>query len=633
MFENLSIQKKMNYLILMVTASIFGAAVFVFVAMMHIESQYSHLHKNSMQGTLETLEIEKNLNYVSRTTRDIMLGGEYDKDMKELKESIEEIRAYFVSLEKMMAEDASLGMVQDAKSSTMEFLDKSYAMMLSLTAEQIQDNKTEIYLQYKTELTPFANTSRTAFKKLVTFKNNELTENSASLAEEINFYKMLVLAAGTLCGIVIFVVATLVRKSITSGITKFTELISHSANGDFSHDCVNCNSKEELGVMGLALSKLISHVKDLIHEINTTITEASQGSFSRQISSARMDGEFIIAINNVAKSIEFMKVQSSKVKRDAFNSVLSIKSIHVSESLSLIQDDLRNNIEDLKTVTGATKSAAELAHNSRENINAIVNDLSELSEQVSINNQSIGELAAQANQITSVIELITDIAEQTNLLALNAAIEAARAGEHGRGFAVVADEVRKLAERTHKATGEISVSIKSLQQEMNDIQSSSTSMKITVEGSSEKIHNFEETLIHLSESSNQIVGYSYSMENSIFVLLAKIDHILYKSRAYNSVISLKKVLKTSSPHECRLGKWYDSEGKRRFSATASYGKIAAPHAIVHDKANTNLTYLENDAEFATIQHADAIIENFDKMEEASTKLFTLLNTMLQESKV
>jgi len=633
MFENLSIEKKMNYLVLMVTASIFGAALFVFFAMIQIESQYTHLHKNSMQGALETLEIEKNLNYVSRTTRDIMLGGNYKKDMEELSESIEKIRALFISLEKMMTHDASLNMVQEAKNSTMNFLDKSYLMMQGLTPEQIQEDKIQIYHKYKAELTPFADASRISFKKLVTFKNDELTKNSLSLAKEIGFYKIFVLIAGLICGVIIFIVATIVRKSITNGITKFTKLISHCANGNFSHESINSNPKEELGVMGIALSKLINHVKELIHEINTAITDASQGSFNRQISSANMDGEFVIAINSVAKSIEFMKVQNSKVKRDAFNAILSTKSIHVSESLSLIQDDLRANIDDLKTVTAATKSAAELAHNSRENINAIVNELSQLSEQVSTNNHSIGELATQANQITSVIELITDIADQTNLLALNAAIEAARAGEHGRGFAVVADEVRKLAERTHKATGEISVSIKSLQQEMNDIQTSSTSMKVTVEGSSDKIHNFEETLVRLSESSNQIVGYSYSMENSIFVLLAKIDHILYKSRAYNSVMSLKKVLQTSNPHECRLGKWYDSEGKRRFSATASYAKIAAPHAIVHDKANTNLTYLENDAELATIQHCDVIIENFNKMEEASTQLFTLMNSMLQESKV
>ena len=299
---------------------------------------------------------------------------------------------------------------------------------------------------------------------------------------------------------------------------------------------------------------------------------------------------------------------------------------------SIIISNLRENIGNLKEVTRATTHASDLSISSRNNIAAIVKELNDLNEQVNNNNANISELAAQTNDITSVIELITDIADQTNLLALNAAIEAARAGEHGRGFAVVADEVRKLAERTHKATGEISVSIKSLQQGMSDIQGSSTIMRKTVEGSTEKINNFESTLEDLSSSSTKIVTYSYEMENSIFIVLAKLDHILYKFRAYNSVMSLEPLLETSTPHECRLGIWYDNEGKERFSNTSSYSKITTPHAVVHNNANQNLTYLDNDAANNTLQHADEIIDNFDKMETASVELFKLMDTMLLESK-
>ncbi len=631
MFSNMSISKKMNYLVGIVTASVIGTSFSVFFAMSNIESEYHALQDKSMRGAIEVLKIEKSMNYISRTSRDIILGGNYEKNIKKLHSNVENIRKSFVILDDTMSDSASKELVAKAKTNTMKFLNSNLDIMDGLRGVDIVNECKAIYKGYKTSLTPYSNASRESFKKVVWYKEKELKEKASKMDGEIGFYKYFALISGILIVSLIFFIAFSVRTSITSAIETFSKLMQKSATGDFSHDKIDTNSETELGRLGVSLEKLLNQLDSFICEINDSITKAAEGDFSRKISNKGMNGEFKEAILHLKNSIEIMEALNNKKRQDTLNSQLSVLNVKVTESLSVIQDDLRQNISDLKEVTVATKEASELTTTSRDNIENVIDELGKLTEQVGINNDAISNLASQVSDITSVIELITDIADQTNLLALNAAIEAARAGEHGRGFAVVADEVRKLAERTHKATGEISVSIKSLQQEMSDIQTSAESMSKVVDTSSEQIYAFGETLVTLNDNASNIVHDAFSMENNIFIVLAKIDHILYKSRAYNSVISNEHIIDTMNSHDCRLGKWYEKEGKERFASTSSYSAIASPHQIVHDSANKNINFADTHSIVEVVDNTNEIIKNFNAMEEASSKLFILLDSMLQEA--
>lgn len=629
--QNISIKKRMNYLVGAATMSVIGAAIFVYFALSSLENQYTELQEKTISGAMNALEIEKDLNYISRTSRDIMLGGDYGKNIDKLEKNIDKIHSLFIELDKSASEPAEQKLIDDAKESTSAFLDNTLIMMKSLNAATISTNSASIYATYKKELTPYADASREKFEKVVELKRDKLKTASESLHSQITFYKFFVLMTGVGVAIVIFIFASMISNSITIAIEKFTRIITSISEGNFTQTSVNAASGTEMGIMGNALGQLITQIQNLIYQINTSISGATKGDFSHTLSSTGMHGEFVEAIENVSTSITVMKIQEQKKRRDALNSELSQLSVQVTESLSVIEENLHNNIQDLKEVTSATTTAAALANDSRETIATIINELNMLNEKVSNNNDAIGHIASRANEINSVIQLITDIADQTNLLALNAAIEAARAGEHGRGFAVVADEVRKLAERTHKATGEISVSINSLQQDMSEIQTSAEEMNEVVERSSSSIISFEDTLVQLSEGSSNIVTSSHNMENSSFIILAKIDHILYKARAYNSVMVCDHKLKSMDAHQCSLGKWYDGEGKERFGRMNSYELIKVPHQIIHQNANKNLTFIDK-GEDNLLNNSTEIIANFKEMENASERLFTLMDNILIESR-
>ncbi len=228
--------------------------------------------------------------------------------------------------------------------------------------------------------------------------------------------------------------------------------------------------------------------------------------------------------------------------------------------------------------------AADVSVKNREAVMNIAGSLEALSGDTLKTSKNVQGLTERAAQIGSIVQLIKEIADQTNLLALNAAIEAARAGEQGRGFAVVADEVRKLAERTAKATSEISVIVNAIQTETN-------TAKTQMEDWADKSKAFSTDVSNVMENMKHLLNLSHTMEGTIsaaalrsFVEVAKIDHILYKFEIYKVFMNIsdRKADSFSSHTGCRLGKWYfEGEGKECFAKLDGYQAVANPHQNFH----------------------------------------------------
>lgn len=443
---------------------------------------------------------------------------------------------------------------------------------------------------------------------------------------------MTILITVLLVSIVVLIAIVFIFYSVTSGIsgsiTKFNTLIEQVNQGDLSDLKINGMKSDEMGDLAKMLQSLVATFATLIQRINTSVSQASTGDFSYELDDNGLKGDFTKAITLVGSGIDAIK--DAHAKQRLINFSANVRGIgSVGDGLAIIQDEMTSVIDELMNVQASTEKTSEQSSSSMTEVEQILDRLQILVEHISDSNTSIGSLNDQTTEVASVVDLIKDIADQTNLLALNAAIEAARAGEHGRGFAVVADEVRKLAERTQKATSEITISIDSMKQEASIIQEKSETMTSLANESSSSVENFNTTMEELNSDAQDMAKVVYDMENKVFITLAKVDHIIFKASAYDTIVDADTTTSFSHHTDCRLGRWYEEAGKKRFGSTNAYRSVVAPHKSVHDKVHDNLGFIKDGD--IRVENEAAITENFKSMESASEQLFSVLDDMLQES--
>ncbi|MBI5938123.1 MAG: methyl-accepting chemotaxis protein [Betaproteobacteria bacterium] len=245
----------------------------------------------------------------------------------------------------------------------------------------------------------------------------------------------------------------------------------------------------------------------------------------------RMSGEFANLIGEIRRSAEEVSQAASSTAEDSSAvAEASSRQESVANDTAEAAHNLSTTVarvgENIESMVSVADQASQLARHGEEVVNKAAAGIQAISESVSRSSDVVLALGRHSDEIGRIVNVIKDIADQTNLLALNAAIEAARAGEQGRGFAVVADEVRKLAERTTKATAEISSTIETIQTE--------TGKAVTaIEQGSQEVAQGVEMAVQAGQAIAEINGAVANVTN----LIHNIDRIRREQDAASQAIA------------------------------------------------------------------------------------------------